>query len=135
MYHDERSVSTVSDADTTIIALRRQVAAFVHAREWEEFHNPKDLAAAIAIEAAELMEVFLWKGPREVIETVEQQDMRRNIEDEVADIVILCLSLADGLGIDVSDAVIAKLASNEVKYPADRVRGRSEKYTHYSSDL
>jgi dCTP diphosphatase len=122
----------MSDADTTIIDLRIQVESFVHARDWETFHNPKDLASAIAIEAAELMDIFLWKGPEEVDEAVVHTDSRNNIEEELADVVILCLSLANRLEIDVADAVTAKLTSNERKYPAEQVRGRANKYTEYS---
>ena len=122
----------MSDADTTIVDLRRLIEAFVRDRDWEKFHNPKDLAAAIAIEAAELMEIFLWKGPQEVIEAVDHADSRNEIEEELADVVILCLSLANRLGIDVAGVVTAKLAANERKYPAEQVRGKANKYTDYS---
>ena len=124
----------MSDADTTILALRDRIGAFVRVREWEAFHNPKDLANAIAIEAAELMELFLWKGPHEVDEEARRPDSRRRIEEELADIVILCLSLANRLEIDVTDAIAGKVASNEAKYPADMVRGKAHKYTHYEGD-
>ncbi|HEX6509480.1 MAG TPA: MazG-like family protein [Chloroflexota bacterium] len=122
------------DSDMTLLALRRRIRAFVQAREWESFHNPKDLAAAIAIEAAELMELFLWKDPQEVDQAVGQQESRGRIEEELADIVILCLSLANRLEIDVADAVTAKVASNEVRYPTELARGKAHKYTHYEID-
>lgn len=124
----------MSDADTTVLALRRRIGGFVRDRDWERFHNPKDLATAIAIEAAELMELFLWKGPVEVDEAIGQREGRDRIEEELADIMILCLSLANRLEVDVADAVAAKVASNEAKYPAELVRGKAHKYTHYSGE-
>lgn len=124
----------MSDADTTILALRDRIRAFVQIREWEGFHNPKDLASAIAIEAAELMELFLWKAAHEVDEETRRPDSRRRIEEEVADILILCLSLANRLEIDVAEAIEGKVAANEAKYPADKVRGKAHKYTHYGDD-
>lgn len=121
----------MSDADTTVLALRRRIGAFVRDRDWEGFHNPKDLATAIAIEAAELMELFLWKGSDEVDEATGHHEGRDRVEEELADIMILCLSLANRLEVDVADAVAAKVASNEAKYPVELVRGKAHKYTHY----
>jgi NTP pyrophosphatase (non-canonical NTP hydrolase) len=123
------------DAEMTVLDLRHRIADFVRAREWEVFHNPKDLASAITIEAAELMELFLWKDPQQVHEVTEQQESRDRIKDELADIVILCLSLANRMEIDVADAVTAKVAANEAKYPADIVRGKAHKYTAYRDNL
>jgi NTP pyrophosphatase (non-canonical NTP hydrolase) len=125
----------MADRETSIGALRDRVAAFVQARGWETFHAPKDLASAIAIEAAELMEVFLWKDTQEVEVAAHQPDTRQRIEEELADVIILCLSFANRLEIDVSDAVASKVAGNEAKYPADVVRGRAHKYTYYDGDV
>jgi NTP pyrophosphatase (non-canonical NTP hydrolase) len=122
------------DSDTTLLALRGRIATFVEAREWEAFHNPKDLASAIAIEAAELTELFLWKGLQQVDELTGQRESRHRIEEELADIVILCLSLANHLEIDVADAVMTKVDSNETKYPTELARGKAYKYTHYATD-
>jgi dCTP diphosphatase len=125
----------MSDADTTLLTLRQRIEEFVRAREWEKHHRPKDLASAIAIEAAELMELFLWKDPPEVDETVRGPGSRRKIEDELADIVIFCLSLANRLEIDVADTVMSKIEANEQKYPADAVRGKLLDYAHRADDL
>lgn len=122
------------DSDMTLLDLRHRIEAFVQMREWEPFHNPKDLAVAIAIEAAELMELFLWKDSQEIDEVVGQQESRDRIEQELADIVILCLSLANRLRIDVADAVTAKVVANEAKYPAELARGKAHKYTHYLNE-
>jgi dCTP diphosphatase len=124
----------VPDADTTLLSLRQRIGDFVETRDWQSFHNPKDLSMAISLEAAELLELFLWKGPEETDRLVEQPESRTRIEQELADIVILSLSLANRLGIDVADAVAAKVAINEAKYPVDLVRGKAHKYTHYRDD-
>ena len=119
------------DAESTLHDLREHVRHFVRERDWEQFHNPKDLAAAIAIEAAELMEVFLWMSPGEVDEALQQTETRQRVREELADVLILCLSLANRLEIDVADAVIGKLQTNAEKYPAVIVRGNAKKYTQY----
>jgi NTP pyrophosphatase (non-canonical NTP hydrolase) len=121
----------VSDADTTVGDLRNRVRAFVADRDWEQFHNAKDLAGAIAIEAAELMELFLWMTPTQVVEVSVQMETRRRIEEELADVLILCLSLANRLDIDVTAALLAKLRANAEKYPEDQARGSAAKYTAY----
>ncbi len=125
---------TATDGDTTILALRERVSAFVRERDWEQFHQPKDLAAAIAIEAGELLERFLWRTPAEVEAVARRPEARGPIADELADVVIYCLSLANRLELDVTTAVGAKLAANEARYPARLVRGRADKYTHYPDE-
>ncbi len=122
------------DSDTTLKDLRDRVAVFVRERDWEQFHTPKDLASAIAIEAAELMELFLWRSAAEVENIAAGPKTRQTVHDELADILILCLSLANRLGVDVADIVLRKMEANRVKYPADVVRGSAEKYTHYLSE-
>src|SRR5947209_5862888 len=104
-----RRTRLVSDADTTLESLRSRIHTFVRDRDWERFHNPKDLAAAIAIEAAELMELCLWKDLSEIADLVKDRDHRKALEEELADIIILSLSLANRLQIDVADAVTSKL--------------------------
>ncbi len=121
----------MTDADTTILNLRERVEAFVQERDWEQFHNAKDLANAIAIEAAEIMELFLWKTPPEVELVVQDADSKHRITEELADVLILCLSLANRLEVDIAGAVTNKVKANEAKYPADLVRGKADKYTSY----
>lgn len=112
------------DAQTTVGALRQAVAAFVDAREWQPFHTAKNLSMSIAIEAAELMERFQWLTTEEAQEAVEDPAERAAVTDELADIVIYCLSLSNALDLDVSSAVLGKLQANEHRYPADEFRGR-----------
>jgi NTP pyrophosphatase (non-canonical NTP hydrolase) len=112
------------DDQTTIADLRTQVKAFVTERDWAQFHSPKNLSMAIAIEAAELMEYFQWLTIEESEDLVEEAAIRGQIVDELADVLIYCLSLANALDVDLSEAIVRKLAHNACKYPADKYRGR-----------
>ncbi|MEE2828875.1 MAG: MazG-like family protein [Myxococcota bacterium] len=102
------------------------VAAFVRERDWERFHSPKNLAAAIAVEAAELQEIYLWRALDD-----PASEKRAEIQREVADIAICLINFCNRTGIDLAEVVRSKLAEAQLKYPADRVRGRSEKYDEY----
>ena len=114
----------MDDAHTTVGALRQAVAAFVDARDWRPFHTPKNLSMSIAIEAAELMERFQWLTNEEARAAVEDPTERAAVADELADIVIYCLSLSNALDLDISSAVLGKLQTNEHRYPVDEFRGR-----------
>jgi NTP pyrophosphatase (non-canonical NTP hydrolase) len=112
------------DSHTTVGALRQAVAAFVDARDWQPFHGPKNLSMSIAIEAAELMERFQWLTTEEAQVATHEPAERAAVADELADIVIYCLSLSNALGLDVSAAVMDKLKTNERRYPTDEFQGR-----------
>ena len=105
--------------------LRVKLRAFVDERAWDAFHTPKDLAMSVAIEAAELMEIFQWRDLQAAALTPEDKG---RIGQELADVVLYSMLLADKAGIDLLDAVGRKLADNARKYPADRARGRADKY-------
>jgi len=98
-------------------------------RDWKQFHNPKDLAAAIAIEAGELQEHFLWKTKDEVAADLAAPGKRQQVVDELADVLICALLMADCLGVDVDEAVRHKTAANARKYPVSKARGTARKYT------
>lgn len=98
-------------------------------RDWKQFHNPKDLAAAIAIEAGELQEHFLWKTKDEVAADLTTPGKRQGVVDELADVLICALLMADCLGVDVDEAVRRKTAANARKYPVSKARGTARKYT------
>jgi dCTP diphosphatase len=115
------------DQTTTIADMRQAVDAFVDARDWHPFHNAKDLAVSIAIEAAELLEEFQWHDAAQVAEAISDPDARERVRQELADVLIYCLSLSNALGIDMSDAVLDKLVISGQKYPAEAYRGRSRK--------
>ena len=107
--------------DNDIQALTALVKEFVDERDWDQFHNPKDLALALSIEAAELNEVFLWKSP-------EEAD-REKIAEELADVFTYAFIMAEKCGLDVAEIVRRKLAVNAQKYPVEKARGKADKYT------
>jgi len=117
------------DKTVTIQELRHDVKKFIQDRDWEKFHTAKNLSMSIAIEAAELMELFQWKTDRESKKTARAQ--RQAVEHEIADIAIYVLDFCNTFHIDLSSAIGTKLHHNTLKYPAALVRGKSHKYTHY----
>ena len=122
----------MDDSKTTLQDLKVRMAEFVRERDWEQFHSPKNLAMSIAIEAAELMEHFQWM-------TVEDSKNLKpehlvDIGEELADIIIYSLSLSNTLGLDLSQTVLDKMVKNSRKYPSDKVRGKSHKYTYYQDE-
>ena len=111
----------------TIEELQQKIRTFRDERDWKQFHNPKDMATALAIEAAELQELFLWKNNQEIREVAEVK--REELSDELADIAAYLFELADNLGIDLGQAMVAKLAKNALKYPVEKSKGSHAKYT------
>ena len=116
---------TDSQSNDSVAAIQQAVRDFRDARDWQQFHSPKNLSMSIAIEAAELMEHFQWLTTREAIELGQSNPEAKNaITEELADVLIYCFSLADALDCDVSEIIFSKLARNEQKYPAEKYRGR-----------
>ena len=113
------------DDHTTLADLRRRIAEFIAARDWEQFHTPKNLSASIAIEAAELLEHFQWLTDEQAASAMQDEEKLAAVADEMADVVIYAISLANALGVDVSQAVMGKLERNETRFPADEWRGRA----------
>ena len=103
------------------------VLEFRRKRDWEQFHKPKELAAAMTVEASELLEIFQWKSHDEVARLLEGPS-RERVEDEIADVVILLSYLCHDLGLNVNAAVLAKLQKNEAKYPVEKSYGNARKY-------
>jgi len=116
-------------ATVTLAEIVAAVRRFRDDRDWAQFHTPKNLAAAIAIEAAELQERFLWKTDAEVDQDLADAAKKAGVADEIADVVMFAMLLADRLGIDLAEAIAAKLAANEQKYPVQLARGNARKYT------
>ena len=108
---------TFEDAASKALAFREE-------RDWAQFHNPKDLAISISLEASELLEAFQWSGS-----DLEVARKRGAMVEELADVAIYCIYLADALGVGLADVVSAKIDANTEKYPADKSRGSSRKYT------
>ena len=113
-----------TDDDTTVAQLRRAVADFIRERDWEQFHDPKNLSMAIATEAAELMEHFRWAKNDASRKMVRDPQTLQAVSEELADILAFALSFANAAGIDVTAALQAKMAKNAQKYPADQYKGR-----------
>ena len=112
------------DTTTTLAELKDVLRRFAAERQWEPFHSPKNLSMGVAVEAAELMEHFLWVGSEESRRVTQDPDKLGQVADEMADVACYLLALSNTLGIDLSDAITAKLAKNALKYPVEKVRGR-----------
>ena len=126
---NHRGMAALTDSITTVSDLKMRVLAFVRERDWEQFHSPKNLSMALAAEAGELMEHFLWSTAEQSRAIANETARRARIADELADVVIYALEFANMTGLDVSAAIEAKMAANAKKYPVEKARGRSDKYT------
>ena len=113
----------------TLPALRDRLRRFAAERDWDQFHSPKNLAMALIAEAAELVEHFQWLT--EAQSRALPPDKRAQVADELADVLVYAVRLADKLGIDLLAATAKKMDRNEAKYPADGVRGSARKYDEY----
>jgi NTP pyrophosphatase (non-canonical NTP hydrolase) len=111
--------------------LLRQLIAFRRERDWEQFHNPKDVAISLSIEASELLEWFQWKTAEQVQQRLVS-DKREELEDEIADVAVYLAYLCHDLNIDLNQAIKNKMQKNAAKYPRDKVKGRNDKYDEYS---
>lgn len=114
----------MNDAQTTVAELIKLIDDFVAEREWERFHDPKNLSMSMAIEAAELMEHFQWLRSEELTSVLEHERKMAQIREELADIIAYVLSFASTMGIDLSSALEDKMKKNALKYPAEDFRGR-----------
>jgi len=122
-------MAALNDSTASVSELKSRVLAFARARDWEQFHSPKNLSMALAAEAAELMEHFLWTTPEQSSVTARDPARRARIAEELADIVIYALEFANATDLDVAAAVEAKIEANAKKYPVEKARGRADKYT------
>jgi NTP pyrophosphatase (non-canonical NTP hydrolase) len=107
--------------------LKSMIAEFAAARDWQQFHTPKNLAVSLSIEAAELLEIFQWLTPEQSLALDEVK--RENLRDEVGDVLIYLVNLCTKLGIDPYEAAFQKMAKNAAKYPVDKAKGLAKKYT------
>jgi NTP pyrophosphatase (non-canonical NTP hydrolase) len=115
------------DNTTTVTELRKLVADFVAERDWSQFHSPKNVSMALAIEAAELMEHFQWLTTDASRELANEPEKLAEVAEELADVIGYSFALANELGLDISSAVRAKMVKNAEKYPAEKYRGRYER--------
>ena len=114
---------------TEIEKLQHRLQAFADQRDWNQFHSPKNLSMALIVEAGELAEHFQWLTQEQSFKL--PADKLEKVGEELADIYVYLVRLADQLGIDLPEAVDRKIALNEAKYPADLVRGSAKKYSEY----
>jgi len=109
-----------------ITQLTREITAFRDARDWKQFHNPKEMAVAITAEAGELLQHFVWQDPDQSKKRVAER--KGELESEMADIAILLFEMAQDCGVDLAAAIRAKLACNEERYPIHKSKGSNRKY-------
>ncbi len=102
----------------------KQIIKFRDDRDWKQFHNPKDLAISLSLEAAELLEVFQWSG-----EDISADGKLDKIREELADVINYSVLMADVCGLDIDEIVLEKIKRNNEKYPVDKAKGRKDKYT------
>lgn len=116
----------------TLQDLRMRLREFARERDWEQFHSPKNLAAALIVEAGELLEHFQWLTERQSEELPPKT--RALVAEELADVLLYLVRLADRVDIDLAEAAAHKLRRNAEKYPADKVRASAKKYSDYETD-
>jgi NTP pyrophosphatase (non-canonical NTP hydrolase) len=119
-----------SDEATTVAELRKLVADFVAERDWSQFHSPKNVSMALAIEAAELMEHFQWLTTDASRSLANDPRKLAEVAEELADVIGYSFALANELGLDISSAIRSKMIKNAEKYPADEFRGRYSREDH-----
>ena len=118
------------DNKTTLEELKNEVKNFCEKRDWDQFHNPKELAIGISTEANELLQIFRFKSEEDMKKMMESEK-REEIEEELADVLYFVLRFAQMNNIDLSSAVLNKIEKNDKKYPADKAKGCNKKYNEY----
>lgn len=114
-----------SDDQTTPLGIvKEEIRRFVAERQWGKFHNPKNLAMSVGIEAGELMEVFQWLTPEAASSLSANPELRREAEEELADVMVYCLMLAMSLDVDVTSAILRKIEKNRAKYPVEEFKAK-----------
>lgn len=117
-----------------IAIIKETLQDFAKKRDWEKFHNPKNLSMALACEAGELLEIFQWMSESEVTQACGELSVREKTSHELADIMLYLIRIASLMDINLADALQKKIAINNKKYPAELVKGSSKKYNEYSVD-
>ena len=119
------------DEERKIHELKELIKKFCEERDWDQFHNAKDLAIALSIEASELLEIFRWKSQEEVKNLFKNEKKKEDIEDEMADILYFLIRMAQMYDLDLSEALDRKMEKNEKKYPVEKAKGSSKKYNEF----
>lgn len=116
----------------SMVSVRQRLREFAAAREWDQFHSPKNLSMALSVEVSELVECFQWLTEEQSRSLSPKQ--LAAVTDEIADVQLYLIRLADKLGVDIDQAIEQKIIKNEAKYPADKVKGSSRKYNEYEQE-
>jgi dCTP diphosphatase len=112
-----------------LLMLRDKLRAFAEARDWDQFHSPKNLSMALMVEVAELMEHFQWLTEAQSLDLTTEN--KNSVSEELADILLYLVRISDKLDVDLLKAALDKLERNAAKYPAEQVRGSAKKYSEY----
>lgn len=123
------AMSDRQDQEITLQKVKDAIQSFASERDWEQFHTPKNLSMAIAAEAAELMEHFLWHDGQQSFDALDNPKKQQAIAEELADIIIYALEFANITQLDVATIIQAKMKANAEKYPVEKAKGRADKYT------
>ncbi len=123
------AVPELNDTSTTVSQLKAQIKEFVHERDWDQFHLPKDLAIGLAIEASEVLEHFRFRSNEEIKQRLTDPAFRQDLGHELADVLYFTLLMCANLDMDASQMLDEKLALSRQRYPIDQARGRNLKYT------
>jgi len=119
------------DTNTNIQVLKDLLKDFRDRRDWKQFHDPKNLAEAISIEAGELQELFLWKDKDDIIEKIKNDpEFKERVGEELADVINYCLNFATATDLDVATIVKDKIEKSDKKYPVEKAKGNATKYTN-----
>ena len=121
----------VKDDERKIHELKQKVKEFCEVRDWDQFHDAKELAIGLSIEASELLEIFRWKKSEEIKELFNDEKRKEDIEDEMADILYFLVRIAQIYDIDLSESLDKKMQKNELKYPIDKAKGSNKKYNEF----
>lgn len=117
------------DNSSTIQSLKEKVDQFIEDRDWKQFHNPQELAVSLSIEVAEMLEIFQWRLKEDLTE-----EQLEKVKEELADILIYSISMANTLDLDISTIIADKIAKNAEKYPIEVAKGSNKKYTEHNND-
>ena len=121
----------MKDEERKIHELKELIKKFCEDRDWDQFHNAKELAIALSIEVSELLEIFRWKTPQEVEDLFKNEKKKEDIQDEMADVLYFLVRIAQIYDIDLTDALDKKMEKNEQKYPVEKAKGSNKKYNEF----
>jgi dCTP diphosphatase len=130
-FSEQEGVSSSIMENLNLELINNEIETFIQERDWDQFHSIKNLTMALSVEASELAEIFQWMKEADSNAVALNSDLKSKVEEEVADVLIYLLRIANKSSINLEQAVLAKIKKNAKKYPAEKVRGSSKKYSEY----